>query len=110
MDPEALTIGFARRATGYKRSTLIFSDLHRLTDISRKEKIQMIFAGKAHPNDGGGKELIKQIHGYANKLKDQSMLFTWKITIWILEPNLPLVLMSGLTLLSRLWKHRALAA
>ena len=71
LDPEALTIGFARRATGYKRSTLIFSDLHRLTDISRKEKIQMIFAGKAHPNDGGGKELIKQIHGYANKLKDQ---------------------------------------
>ena len=71
LDPEALTIGFARRATGYKRSTLIFSDLHRLTDINRKEKIQMIFAGKAHPNDTGGKDLIKQIHGYANKLKDQ---------------------------------------
>ncbi len=71
LDPEALTIGFARRATGYKRSTLIFSDLHRLTDINRKEKIQMIFAGKAHPKDTDGKQLIKQIHDYANKLKDQ---------------------------------------
>jgi glycogen phosphorylase len=71
LDPQALTIGFARRATGYKRSTLIFSDLHRLADINRKEKIQMIFAGKAHPNDGGGKELIRQIHDYARILKNQ---------------------------------------
>ena len=71
MDPQALTIGFARRATGYKRATLIFSDLHRLTDINRKEKIQMIFAGKAHPNDTDGKRLIRQIHDYANTLKDQ---------------------------------------
>ena len=71
LDPQALTIGFARRATGYKRSTLIFSDLHRLTDINRKEKIQMIFAGKAHPKDTDGKKLIRQIHDYANILKDQ---------------------------------------
>ena len=71
LDPQALTIGFARRATGYKRATLIFSDLHRLTDINRKEKIQMIFAGKAHPNDTDGKRLIRQIHDYANALKDQ---------------------------------------
>jgi starch phosphorylase len=71
LDPEALTIGFARRATGYKRSTLIFSDLHRLNDINRREKIQMIFAGKAHPNDIDGKRLIKQIHDYARMLKDQ---------------------------------------
>ncbi len=71
LDSQALTIGFARRATGYKRATLIFSDLHRLTDINRKEKIQMIFAGKAHPNDTDGKRLIRQIHDYANTLKDQ---------------------------------------
>ncbi len=71
LDPQALTIGFARRATGYKRSTLIFSDPHRLTDINRKEKIQMIFAGKAHPKDTDGKKLIRQIHDYANMLKDQ---------------------------------------
>jgi starch phosphorylase len=71
LDPQALTIGFARRATGYKRATLIFSDLHRLTDINRKAKIQMIFAGKAHPNDTDGKNLIRQIHDYARTLEDQ---------------------------------------
>jgi glycogen phosphorylase len=71
LDQEALTIGFAKRATGYKRSTLIFSDLQRLRDINQKQKIQMIFAGKAHPRDTDGKSLIRQIHDYANKLKDQ---------------------------------------
>jgi starch phosphorylase len=71
LDPQALTIGFARRATGYKRATLIFSDLHRLNDINRRGKIQMIFAGKAHPNDTEGKKLIRQIHDYARILKDQ---------------------------------------
>jgi glycogen phosphorylase len=71
LDPEALTIGFARRATGYKRATLIFSDLHRLKDINRRAKIQMIYAGKAHPNDTDGKRLIRQIHDYANMLKDE---------------------------------------
>jgi len=71
LEPNALTIGFARRATGYKRSTLIFSDLHRLNDVDRRGKIQFIFAGKAHPNDTDGKKLIRQIHDYARILKDQ---------------------------------------
>ncbi len=71
MDPQALTIGFARRATGYKRATLIFQDLHRLAEINRNEKVQMIFAGKAHPNDTEGKRLIKQINDYARILKNQ---------------------------------------
>jgi starch phosphorylase len=71
LEPNALTIGFARRATGYKRSTLIFSDLHRLNDVNRRGKIQFIFAGKAHPNDTDGKKLIRQIHDYARILKDQ---------------------------------------
>ena len=71
LDPEVLTIGFARRATGYKRSTLIFSDLHRLLDVNRKGKLQMVFAGKAHPRDVDGKRLIKEIFDYAAKLKDE---------------------------------------
>jgi starch phosphorylase len=71
MDPQALTIGFARRATGYKRATLIFQDLHRLAEINRNEKVQMIFAGKAHPNDTEVKRLIKQINDYARILKNQ---------------------------------------
>ena len=71
LDPEALTIGFARRATGYKRSTLIFSDLHRLLDVNREGKIQMVFAGKAHPRDVDGKRLIRAIFDFAEKLKDE---------------------------------------
>lgn len=63
LDPEALTFGFARRFAPYKRATLLFRNLDRLAAIiSNKERpVQFIFAGKAHPNDGAGKELIKQI-------------------------------------------------
>jgi starch phosphorylase len=71
LDPQVLTIGFARRATGYKRSTLIFSNLSRLLDVNKRGKIQMIFAGKAHPKDNNGKRLIKEIYNYASNLKDQ---------------------------------------
>ena len=71
LDPQALTLGFARRATGYKRSTLLFSRIHRLKEINRKGKLQMVFAGKAHPRDIEGKQLIKTIHRYAKELEDQ---------------------------------------
>ena len=59
----ALTIGFARRFATYKRATLLFHDLDRLTDILCNEDrpVQVIFAGKAHPQDHGGKELIQEI-------------------------------------------------
>jgi starch phosphorylase len=71
MDYDTLTIGFARRATGYKRANLLFSDLEKLRKINRKGKIQVIFAGKAHPKDESGKKLIEQIFGYIEKLKDE---------------------------------------
>jgi starch phosphorylase len=63
LDPEALTIGFARRFAPYKRATLLFRNLERLTALvsSKERPVQFVFAGKAHPNDGAGKELIKQI-------------------------------------------------
>lgn len=70
MDYNALTIGFARRATEYKRATLVFSDLQRLRRISRKTPIQIVFAGKAHPKDYSGKKIIEQIFSYIQKLKD----------------------------------------
>ncbi len=69
LDPEVFTLGFARRATEYKRATLLFSNLERLRTISRKGKLQAVFAGKAHPRDEGGKRLIEQIYGYAKQLK-----------------------------------------
>lgn len=67
LDPSILTIGFARRFATYKRATLIFHDLERLrkmlTDPIRP--IQLVFSGKAHPADEGGKRLIQQIHEFA---------------------------------------------
>ena len=71
MNPEVLTIGFARRATAYKRATLIFSDLERLREVNMAGGIQMIFAGKAHPKDIPGKMIIKEIYRYAKTLKDE---------------------------------------
>jgi starch phosphorylase len=62
LDEEVLTIGFARRAATYKRGDLLFQDIERLKSISTHTgKFQVIYAGKAHPKDQGGKELIKRI-------------------------------------------------
>lgn len=60
---DVLTIGFARRFATYKRATLLFSDLNRLDEIvnNPKRPVQFLFAGKAHPADKAGQDLIKQI-------------------------------------------------
>lgn len=67
MDPEILTIGFARRATPYKRADLLFRDIDRLARIG-EGKLQIIYGGKAHPRDGGGKDLIHNIFESARSL------------------------------------------
>ncbi|MCW4030501.1 MAG: alpha-glucan family phosphorylase [Candidatus Bathyarchaeota archaeon] len=69
LEPDVLTLGFARRATEYKRPTLLFSNIARLRSISRKTKLQAVFAGKAHPRDIGGKRLIEQIYNFADQLR-----------------------------------------
>lgn len=63
LDEKALTIGFARRFATYKRASLLFRDLDRLDRIvnNPEKPVQFIYAGKAHPNDGGGQDLIKRI-------------------------------------------------
>jgi len=63
LDPDALTIGFARRFATYKRGSLIFRNLERLGAIinNKDRPVQILFAGKAHPRDHGGKELIAEI-------------------------------------------------
>ncbi len=72
MDYETFTMGFARRSATYKRSDLVFSDIDRLKKITEKAgKMQFIFAGKAHPQDWPGKELIKKIITASEQLKDQ---------------------------------------
>jgi starch phosphorylase len=69
LDPEALTIGFARRFATYKRATLLLQDLARLQTImqDRWRPVQIIFAGKAHPADEPGKHLIHQVYVLAKE-------------------------------------------
>ena len=63
LDPDALTVVFARRFASYKRAALLFEDVDRLVEIltNPERPIQLIFAGKAHPRDNDGKELIRRI-------------------------------------------------
>ncbi len=69
LDPDALTIGFARRFATYKRGTLVFRDLDRLIHIvnDKDRPVQFVFSGKAHPKDHGGKELIAAVQQYARR-------------------------------------------
>ena len=71
LNKDVLTIGFPRRATEYKRATLIFSDLEKLREVKGQGRLQFIFAGKAHPKDEMGKNLIKEIYQYIDKLKGE---------------------------------------
>ena len=66
-DPEVLTIGFARRFATYKRGTLLFRDPERLAQIlsDKNRRVQIIYAGKAHPKDNAGKQFIQAIYKFA---------------------------------------------
>ena len=67
LDPEILTIGFARRFATYKRGTLLFSDMDRLKRLltNSERPVQFVFAGKAHPKDEGGKRLIQEVYRWS---------------------------------------------
>ena len=102
---DVLTIGFARRATAYKRADLIFYDLNRLIDIaSIKGQIQLVFAGKAHPKDTPGKELIQRIIDASRNLSlkksikivylenynmDLGKILTCGVDLWLNTPRKP---------------------
>ena len=68
LDPKVLTLGFARRVATYKRATLLFTDPERLAEIAAKAGgLQILYAGKAHPQDEPGKALIQQVVAEAGK-------------------------------------------
>jgi starch phosphorylase len=70
LNPSIMTIGFARRMTQYKRAGLLFSDIERLKKLAQDAgPVQLIFGGKSHPHDGGGKALIKDIFRATGELK-----------------------------------------
>lgn len=72
LDPEAMTLSYARRATAYKRPTLLLSEPERLRRIAQEVgPIQILYAGKAHPRDGRGKELIEEVHRVAEQLRGE---------------------------------------
>ena len=69
LDPKAFTIGFARRATPYKRADLLFTDLERLRSIAKHTgPLQVVYGGKAHPRDGNGRDIIKRIFDASHQL------------------------------------------
>jgi starch phosphorylase len=103
-DPEVFTIGFARRATGYKRADLILSDLDRLRQIAKNAgHFQIIYAGKAHPNDGGGKDIIRRIFQAKKALRKAAPVvfldnynlelggkITSGVDLWLNTPQFPM--------------------
>ena len=105
LDPNVLTIGFARRFATYKRATLIFRDLERITKIFNDAgmPIQLVFAGKAHPYDKEGAGLIKYIHELSLKPQFRGKLFLLEnynigtsrylvsgVDVWLNNPRRPL--------------------
>lgn len=73
---ENFTIGFARRSTAYKRPTLLFKDIDSLKKLGEKYGgFNVVFGGKAHPDDTNGKELIQQIVNYADMLENVNVYF-----------------------------------
>ena len=105
LNPNILTIGFARRFATYKRATLIFKDLERITQIfnDSDKPVQIIFAGKAHPRDKEGQDLIKYIHEISMKPQFKGKVFLLEnynmamsrylisgVDVWLNNPRRPL--------------------
>jgi glycogen phosphorylase len=103
-EPSVLTLGFARRATAYKRADLIVSDLDRLRSVTAAAgRLQIVFAGKAHPRDEEGKRVIEHIFRARNALRGdiaiayledydmtQAAILTAGADVWLNTPQPPL--------------------
>lgn len=103
LDPEVLTLGFARRASTYKRANLLFQDLERLKNIAHYVgPLQLVYGGKAHPNDEGGKNIIRQVFSSAASAADRirtvyvenynmhwGRLITSGVDLWLNTPLRP---------------------
>jgi starch phosphorylase len=104
LDPKVLTLGFARRVATYKRATLLFTDPERLKEIAAKAGgLQILYAGKAHPQDEPGKALIQQVVAEAGKYSNTNLRivylenYDWKmgalltagVDVWVNTPRRP---------------------
>jgi len=104
LDPKVLTLGFARRVATYKRATLLFTDPEHLAEIAAKAGgLQILYAGKAHPQDEPGKALIQQVVAEAGKYSNTNLRivylenYDWKlgnlltagVDVWVNTPRRP---------------------
>ncbi len=104
LNPRVLTLGFARRAATYKRATLLFTDPDRLLKIAAEAGgLQILYAGKAHPQDFPGKQLIHEVVDMAHKLSSDTLrivylenyawdlgaLLTAGVDVWVNTPRRP---------------------
>jgi len=102
LSPDALTLGFARRATPYKRAGLLLSDTERLRRIAKAGAIQILYAGKAHPKDDDGKRMIQRVLERAAQLRgdvevvyledhdmDLGRLLCAGVDVWVNTPKMP---------------------
>jgi starch phosphorylase len=105
LDPEILTVGFARRFATYKRATLLFADLERLAKlVTHPERpVQFIFAGKAHPKDEPGKKFIQEVYKFSRLPQFEGRIvfvedydhyvgrrLTQGVDLWLNTPRRPL--------------------
>jgi starch phosphorylase len=104
LDPKILTLGFARRVATYKRATLLFTDPERLVEIAKAAGgLQIVYAGKAHPQDEPGKALIQNVVADAAKFSDSQLkivylenyawdlgaMLTAGVDVWVNTPKRP---------------------
>jgi starch phosphorylase len=104
LDPKVITLGFARRVATYKRATLLFADPERLAEIANQAGgLQIIYAGKAHPQDEPGKALIQKVVADAQKFSNTLLkvvylenyewnlgaLLTAGVDVWVNTPRRP---------------------
>ncbi|TMA60746.1 MAG: alpha-glucan family phosphorylase [Deltaproteobacteria bacterium] len=101
LDPDVLTVGFARRAAGYKRSDLVFGDPARIEALLSGRRLQLVFAGKAHPDDAQGRRIVANLVAMARQypgsvvfVPDYDMgiarLLTRGADVWLNNPIRPL--------------------
>lgn len=101
LNPDALLVGFARRAAGYKRSDLIFRNSEVIDPLLKERKVQIIFSGKAHPDDEYGKRIIRDLVKMDRKYKDSvvflenynmeiAKLMVQGCDVWLNNPRRPL--------------------
>jgi len=103
LQPNVPVLGFARRMAAYKRPDLLFTDLERLKAIARQHPFQIVLAGKAHPQDESGKQMIAQLHAHARDLAGAitvvylpeydmalAQILTAGVDVWLNTPLPPL--------------------